>query len=40
MWFLGCFVAVIGEEQDGSGNMLKQKVFFVDSVIDVSLSPC
>jgi len=31
---------VIGEEQDGNCNVLKQKVFFKDSVNDVSFSPC
>jgi len=30
---------VICEEQDGSGNVLKQKVSFKDNVNDVSVSP-
>jgi len=33
------FAAVFGEEQDGSGNVLKQKVSFKDNVNDVLVSP-
>jgi len=32
----GMFLLVIGEEQDGNCNELKQKVSFEDSIFDVS----